>query len=106
MNSKIEEIIDRLEDKFGYFENNEKPNVMPEVKDFLKSSLIEYGEEEFERGRKALMEECPDTQFLIGKAVQAERKSLLEKVEKMKETGYTNNPRYNIALEDVKELLK
>jgi hypothetical protein len=122
MNSKIEDIIEKFDKEFrtrcrvcgcygvntygeckcSYELSNEIIEKPKKIKDFLKSSLIEYGE----AIRQEIVASPENSANRIIQAVAEERKSLLEKVEKMKETGYTNNPRYNIALESVKELLK
>jgi hypothetical protein len=135
-NSKIEEIIKRFEKEFAIdlapsikleaVDEQRKilyPNELEPVLDFLKSSLIEYGKEEFERGKKEnamalnikVIEEFnsalkDETSPLIKLIQEAERKSLLEKIEKMKipfkvSENMELREAYNGAIEDVKNLL-
>jgi hypothetical protein len=121
MNSKIEEIIEKFDEKFNFAQPTPKqcgiayPSQMElwaiqreafyKAKDFLKSSLIEYGE----AIRQEIVASPENSANRIIQAVAEERKSLLEKVEKMDGIKLNHTPLGNgrfISLESVKELLK
>ena len=111
MNSKIEEIIEKFDEIANlWILDDDDEETMNIIKDFLKSSLIEYEDEVRKEEREA--------SYFIGEgavkiaiAMEQERvrKYLLEKVEGFDGIVLNHTPLGNgkyIKLEDVKNLLK
>lgn len=85
---------DKIWSELGYKKS------IPEFYHSQISKAYEAGQEE---GRKNLLDECPDTQFLIGKAIAEERERIIKLIDKLNvgEFEYTGYILADYLLEEI-----
>lgn len=90
---------DKIWSELGYKKS------IPEFYHSQISKAYEAGQEE---GRKNLLDECPDTQFLIGKAIAEERERIRKFAEEYMEetTKYYGTDKHGIDKDDLLQELQ